>query len=264
MIVRRVVPAGDAGSGDARPRDADIVDTESPDARDRLRDWYRPETPTSIRLMMIGTLDGRAAGNDGTSESLTSRLDRMILGLVREWADLVVVGAESVRREGYLLPRRSRLAIVSASGNLEGHRLDRVAAPSTSGLVPPPVLVLTTAAGRAAAQSSLGAVPHEIVVLAPHSEGQLPIGDILQTLRDHGGEHIVCEGGPSLAAQFLAEGLVDEVCLTVAPKLGGAELPLLGSGATPSVPLRVRQLLMDDEGAQYGRWVPEEPSSARP
>lgn len=264
MIVRRVVPAGDAGSGDVRPTDTNIVDTESPDARDRLRDWYCPETPTSIRLMMIGTLDGRATGDDGTSESLTSRLDRMILGLVREWADLVVVGAETVRREGYLLPRRSRLAIVSASGNLEGHHLDQVAAPSTSGLVPPPVLVLTTSAGRAAVQSSLGAVSHEIVVLTPDKEGQLPLGDILRTLREQGGEHIVCEGGPSLAAQFLAEGLVDEVCLTVAPRLGGPVLPLLGPGATASTRLQVRQLLMDDDGVQYGRWVPEGPSSARP
>lgn len=259
MIVRRVVPAGDAGSVDS-----DVVDTALPDARDRLRDWYRPETPTSIRLMMIGTLDGRAAGHDGTSETLTSRLDRMILGLVREWADLVVVGAESVRREGYLLPRRSRLAIVTASGSLEGHRLDEVAAPSTTGRTPPPVLVLTTEAGRSAVHASLGAVPHEIVVLESEGEGRLPIGAVVGTLRDHGGEHMVCEGGPSLAAQFLAEGLVDEVCLTVAPRLGGPELPLLGTGASPTVPLRARQLLMDDDGAQYGRWLPEEPPSARP
>lgn len=258
MIVRRVVPVDDA------PRSGEnAVDTEAPDARDRLRDWYRLDSPASIRLMMIGTLDGRAAGDDGTSESLTSRLDRMILGLVREWADLVVVGAESVRREGYLLPRRSRLAIVSASGNLHGHRLDEVAAPSISGATPPPVLVLTTAAGEDAVTHSLEGVPHDTVVLAEEGEGRIAVADILTALRDHGGQRLACEGGPRLAAQFHAADLVDEVCLTVAPRLGGPELPLLGSGTTSPTDLHLRQLLMDDDGVQYGRWVRAVPSSAR-
>ncbi|WP_181134458.1 dihydrofolate reductase family protein, partial [Rathayibacter sp. AY1D5] len=71
---------------------------------------------------MIASVTGSSTGSDGTSETLTNRVDRTILGVVREQADVVLVGAASVRAEGYRVPRRVPLAVVSASGDLAGHR----------------------------------------------------------------------------------------------------------------------------------------------
>ena len=113
-MLRRVWPASDVAE----------LDVDAPDARATLLDWYTPHDGDYLRLNFVTTLDGRAAGADGTSGSLTSTTDRMILGVIRQYADVVLVGAETVRREGYLRPSRAALAIVTASGDLTGHQLD--------------------------------------------------------------------------------------------------------------------------------------------
>ncbi|UTT62402.1 dihydrofolate reductase family protein [Microcella humidisoli] len=234
MMLRRVVPV-----------EGSALDVEHPDARRTLLDWYAPHSPEHVRLSFVTTLDGRAAGTDGTSESLTSRTDRMILGVIREHADVVLVGAATVRREGLRRPRRAALAIVSASGDLRGHRLD--ADDRTA-----PVIVLTT---EAAAARAADAVPDATVIpLATGPDGRLPITTIVDVLRSRGLAGIAAEGGPALAGQLRAAGLVDELCLTVMPRLGGPMIPLLGDGDAEVSRLTAVQLLVDDEGAQYGRW----------
>lgn len=234
MMLRRVVPV-----------EGGALEIEHPDARRTLLDWYAPHSPEHVRLNLVTTLDGRAAGSDGTSESLTSRTDRMILGVIREHADVVLVGAETVRREGLRRPRRAALAIVSASGDLTGHRLD--ADDRTT-----PIIVLTTESGAARAA---GTVPDATVIPLPvGSDGRLPITTVVEVLRSRGLGGIAAEGGPALAAQLLAAGLVDELCLTVMPRLGGPTVPLLGAEGAAIRSLTAVQLLVDDEGAQYGRW----------
>ena len=112
MIVTEVVP-----------RTLASADVSTDDGREWLRERYARTEDAYVRLNMITSLTGSAAGSDGTSESLTSRVDRAILGVIRAAADVVVVGAQSVRAEGYVVPRSSRLAIVTSSGDLTGHRL---------------------------------------------------------------------------------------------------------------------------------------------
>ena len=63
---------------------------------------------------------------------------------------------------------------------------------------------------------------------------------------------VVCEGGPSVVRQVLDAGLADEVCLTLAPRLGGAFLPAFG-GAGPQR-WELTQLLVDDAGYQFARF----------
>lgn len=234
-MLRRVVPV-----------EGGALDVEHPDARPTLLDWYAPHSPEHVRLSFVTTVDGRAAGADGTSESLTSRTDRMILGVIREHADVVLVGAETVRQEGLRRPRRAALAIVSATGDLRGHRLD--ADDRTA-----PVIVLTSEAGAARAADT---VPGATVMTLPTGlDGRLAVTTVVEALRTRGLVGIAAEGGPSLAAQLLTAGLVDELCLTVMPLLGGPALPLLGGTTADVSRLTARQLLVDDEGAQYGRWA---------
>ncbi len=235
MMLRRVVPTN---GGE--------LDLAAPDARATLLDWYTPPSLEYVRLNLVSTLDGRAAGADGTSESLTSRADRTILGVIRELADVVLVGAESVRREGYVRPRTAALAIVSASGDLSGHRLTE--RPERTA----PVFVFTTAAGaRRAAET----VPEATVLAVDGTSNERidPI-EIIATLRRQGFAGIVAEGGPRLAEQLVREHLVDEVCLTIMPRLGGPALPLLGQTAVAVTSVTSVQLVVDESGAQFGRW----------
>src|SRR5688572_12781612 len=105
------------------PAAGELVDLEDDDSRERLLDWYRPDAEDWVRLNLISTVSGSAAGPDNTSESITTSADRRILGVIRQLADVVLVGAGTVRVEGYQLPKRAALAIVTASGDLGGHQL---------------------------------------------------------------------------------------------------------------------------------------------
>ncbi|MCU1571175.1 MAG: pyrimidine reductase [Naasia sp.] len=223
------------------PGAAESRDSEDPGLRDWLREVYALESPGTVRLNFVASLNGSAVGEDGTSESLSSRLDRTILGVVRRGADVVVVGARTVRREGYISPRHSRLAVVTRSGHLGGHRL-------AESDVPPLILGPPSALARAAEE--LAGLAYEPIPL--QSDALDPV-EVLAGLRAAGLSSVVCEGGPTLAAAFLDAGLVDELCLTTAPKLRAPGLPLFPRLAeTHSA--RLASLLADEDGYLYARW----------
>jgi riboflavin biosynthesis pyrimidine reductase len=212
------------------------------DDRARLLELYAPPEPEWLRLNLVASISGSAVGSDGTSETLTSRADRRLLGVIRELADVVLVGANSVRAEGYQLPRRSRLAIVTRSGDLGGHRLGE----GQDGR-PAEVLVLGPEPARARAAASIDA---RFIALPDDS-----MATLAAALRAEGFVSIVCEGGPSLAAQLIAADLVDEVCLTTSPRVNGGALPVLGTGAAPDRAATLTQLLLDAaDGTLFARW----------
>ncbi len=227
------------------PEDGIAIDLEAVDARTRLLALYKPLHREVVRLNLVTTLDGRAAGADGTSNSLTSRLDRLVLGVIRELSDVVLVGAGSLRREGYVRPRAAALAVLSASGDLRGHRID--------GEAEHPLIVLTTEAGAEAAVDSLPTA--EIVTLPSDEGGRVSLAGCIQALRDRGLVSIVAEGGPEVAAQLIADELVDELCLTVMPRVGGPALPVFSSAAMPISTAVPHRLLVGDDGVLFGRWL---------
>src|SRR2546422_11560662 len=66
---------------------------------------------------------------------------------------------------------------------------------------------------------------------------RLVLAPMLRKLRhDHGVRTVLCEGGPVLNGGLLREGLVDELFLSVAPKLAGDAGPTVASGAPPDGP----------------------------
>ena len=122
------------------PRTLDSVTTDSLDADRWLSRRYSADDTGFTRLNMVTSVTGSIAGSDGTSETITSPTDRMILRAVRANADVVVVGATTARTERYLLPAHARLAVVTATGDLDGVRLTRPGRP--------PALVLSSRAHR--------------------------------------------------------------------------------------------------------------------
>jgi len=233
MIVRRLFP--EAGPA---------IELEAADSRTRLAELYALPGVDSLRINLVATVSGSAAGGDDTSETLTNRADRKILGVIRRDSDVVLVGAASVRAEGYQLPRTAPLAIVTSTGDLGGHRL--AVDPDRS-----PPLVLCPAATVETARAVL---PSAKIVVVPDHAGRMSAIDIVSALRSRGLRRIVCEGGPSLAAQMLDSGLVDELCLSTSPIAGGVLLPVFGSAEISSHRLELAQLLVDDTSTLYARW----------
>lgn len=233
MIVRRVHPESDV-----------VVDTGAPDAHDRLDELYRvPATPW-LRTNLITSVNGSVVGADGTSNPISSRADRAILGAIRRTADLVLVGASSVRVEGYVFPRTADLAVLTRTGDLTGHRLSERRRDGR-------LLVLCPPAASSAVQRSLAGAEPEIVEL----DTARGVEGAVELLREAGYSRIVSEGGPDLAGQLLAAGLVDELCVATGPVLSDRVVPPFGGAEVAFDRLTLEQLLIDDAGGTYARWV---------
>jgi riboflavin biosynthesis pyrimidine reductase len=229
------------------PDAAGSIDLVAEDARERLADLYRPPRPDWVRVNLIGSVSGSAAGSDGTSETLTNPADRTLLKVIRALADVVVVGAASVRAEGYYIPRHAELAVVTGTGDLGKHLVTSTGDQAS-------FFVLCPAAAVAKARETTSSANAQVIVV-PDEDGRMTAVAIVAALRGAGFAGIVCEGGPSLAAQFVRAGVVDEVCLTTSPILNGASAPLFGGHEFADIPVTLGGLLLDDASGIYARWL---------
>ncbi|MFD0317960.1 pyrimidine reductase family protein [Streptomyces flavalbus] len=214
-----------------------------------------------LRANMVSTLDG-AAQHDGRSQPISNATDMRVFGTLRALADVVLVGAETVRREGYR-PARARaefaarreaagqgpapaIAVVSAS--LE---LDYTLPLFTSPLVP--TLVLTGAAAapdKVAAAEKAGAR----VVTAGDGMGVDPARAV-RALADLGHTRLLTEGGPRLLGQLVAAEVLDELCLTVAPMLTAGDAQRIAGGPSVAVPHRFELAsLLEEDGFLFTRY----------
>jgi riboflavin biosynthesis pyrimidine reductase len=85
-------------------------------SRTDLEELYKWPTSVASRINLVVDGEGSTIGTDGSSNSLTSLHDRQILKLIRQGASLVIVGANSVRSEGWHIPSNGMLAVVSRNG----------------------------------------------------------------------------------------------------------------------------------------------------
>jgi 5-amino-6-(5-phosphoribosylamino)uracil reductase len=214
-----------------------------------------------LRANMVSTLDG-AAQHEGRSQPISSATDMRVFGTLRALADVVVVGAETVRQEGYR-PARARaefaalreaagqgpapaIAVVSAS--LE---LDFSLPLFTSPLVP--TLVLTGAAAapeRIAAAEKAGAQ----VVIAGDGVGVEP-ARLVRALAERGYTRLLTEGGPRLLGQLIAAGVLDELCLTVSPMLTAGDAQRIAGGPGVAVPQQFGLVsLLEEAGFLFSRY----------
>ena len=91
------------------------------------------------------------------------------------------------------------------------------------------------------------------VVVAGEDRVDLPRA--LDALTERGLHRILCEGGPQLLGQLVADGLLDDFCLTFAPLLrGGTADRALNGPAVPDVRMRLIHILEDDDTV-ITRWT---------
>jgi riboflavin biosynthesis pyrimidine reductase len=209
-----------------------------------------PGTTPWLRANMVAGVDG-AATHEGRSGGLGGEADRRLLSILRALADVVVVGAGTVRAEGYgpVRPREwwgglregrapaPPLAIVSRE-----LRIDVNAPLFTEALTR--TIVITC--GSAPEDRVRACEKRAEVIVA--GEESVDLGAALDALTERGLVRQLTEGGPRLLAQFVAAGRLDELCLTVSPQLtAGAAARILNGPEMDSSPLRLQHVLEDDD-----------------
>jgi riboflavin biosynthesis pyrimidine reductase len=222
--------------------------------------------PPCVYANFVASVDGVTAlgpeyPSSGSAISLHDPADRFVMGLLRACADVVLIGAGTLRAtprhlwtpahvcpaaaDGYAALRRGLgrdgdplLAVVTAHGDVPaGHPALRAGA-----------LILTTSAG---ARRLHGRLPPACTILDLGGRPELPSADVLAAARDRGGSMVLTEGGPRLLGQLAVGGLLDELFLTISPVLAGrgdtarpglvAGLELLPARTEPAELLTVRR-----------------------
>ncbi|KQR24799.1 hypothetical protein ASF79_04050 [Agreia sp. Leaf335] len=206
---------------------------------------------TTLRVNFITSLDGSATVK-GLSGGLGGPADKLVFDTLRRLSDVVLVGAGTVRSEGYGAMRLSDadvewreargLAAQPAFALVSG-RLDLDPTSDVFAKAPVRPLVLTSASAPAGARTALGRVADVISC----GDDQVEPQRIVDTLVERGLTQILCEGGPSLFGTFIAADLVDELCLTVSPLLeGGAGIRISHGESDAARRMRLVHVLESD------------------
>ncbi len=187
-----------------------------------------------VRVNFISSIDG-AATSGGLSADLGSPADLRVFDLLRRLCDVVVVGAGTVRAEGYG-PMRLEEPAASwrRSHGLQAHPVFAIVSarldldPSSRIFTEAPVrpIVVTVEDAPADRVDSLSVVADVIVA----GRSTLDSGRMLALLAARGLTQVHCEGGPSLFADLLRTDSVDELCLTIGPTLEGPGAPRIVAG----------------------------------
>jgi riboflavin-specific deaminase-like protein len=220
----------------------------------RLHELAPPDRPY-LGLNMVSSLDGKAT-LDWRTKGLSSEIDRRVFHLLRTQADAVMVGAGTAREERY--------GRMTKNDELRQRRVNE-------GFVPDALAVVVSGRLDLPADLPLLNDPEQRVVIATAADHELPgltgdveyarVGDDLPRLlaylhERHGVRSILCEGGPTLNSFLFAAGVVDELFLTLSPKLlAGASAITIVAGRELVEPADARLVsVAEAENELFTRW----------
>jgi len=206
-----------------------------------------------VAMNFAATVDGRAT-IEGRSGPIGSDTDtEMLLGL-RSRFDAVMIGAGTMRAELY--------------GPLAKKQETRERR-QRAGAQPEPLMVLISGRLDLPWEAPLFAAGGEVLIFTssetepPQTESQVEVvrhpgavnlAEALRHLRERGIRALLCEGGPHLHEQLQADGLVDDLFLTIAPKLVGGEAPRILEGPLPGVIDLELAWLLEEDGELFARY----------
>ena len=190
-------------------------------------DWaalYAYPSGPWLRANMVSSVDG-AASLDGVTQGLSSKADRRLFALMRTLADVIVVGAATVRAENYAAVRQHELwpdlrpgrpptppiAVITARLDLDPSSRLIATAPAWARTI-----IITTAQAPADRRAALEGLTDVIVA----GQDTVDLKAAIAALAERGHRRMLAEGGPHLLAQIAEAGLLDELCLTVEPGAG--------------------------------------------
>ncbi len=255
--VRRAAAAG-SGSTDGADGTFDLAAAYAYPPRQAA--GQAGEQAAWVRANMVASADG-AATVKGVSGALSSEGDRQLFVVLRGLADVVLVGAHTVRVERYGPPRARDawaalrpgrppappIAIVTGTLDLDLSSPLFTEAPAYARTI---VLTVDSAQPDRRAQAAKWA--DVVIAGAQHVDLTLAI----KALADRGLHRVLTEGGPRLLGQLAAADLLDELCLTVSPILAGGDVSRIMAGADLASPRRLRLgHVLEAEGSLFCRYV---------
>jgi riboflavin-specific deaminase-like protein len=205
-----------------------------------------------LRVNFVASIDGSVTV-DGKSGGLGGPGDKLIFDWLRTACDALVVAAGTVRKENYDALRLTApdrewrvshgltefplMVIVSGSLDLDPAQLVFSDAPIRP-------LVVTHAAAPAERRAALAPVAEIVTV----GETSVDLAAVVALLHARGATQLLCEGGPQLLGALIAADLVDEMCLTVSPRLVGGGGGRIAAGPDgPPREMSLRGLLAEGD-----------------
>ena len=222
---------------------------------------YPGHTPRWLRANMVVSVDGHAQA-EGASRGLSGPADVQVLRTLRGLADVVLVGGETVRTEGYQRPVVAReefaaareaagqppaaaIAVVSASLELDFD------SPLYTEAATPTITV--TCADAPADRLARAREAGEVLVTGGH---RVNLTEVVDRLADSGRGRLLCEGGPRLLAGIAAAGRLDEVCVSISPQLRGGEGLRILEGPAFAEPVQLTlHMLLAEDGFLFARYL---------
>jgi riboflavin biosynthesis pyrimidine reductase len=186
---------------------------------------FYADPPAGVRANMIFSADGAAAFG-GRAGPLSSAVDQQLLSVLRCFADVVLVGAGTARAENYGPVRLTEaqqaerhaegrpdpppIAVVSRTGDLPARLFDDP--------YQQPILV-TCGQDAPTRDEPLDRLSRVLVA----GEDGVDVVRAVRMLNAAGMPRILCEGGPTLLDELVEADAVDEICVTLAPKLAASQ-----------------------------------------
>ena len=203
-----------------------------------VREAYGVERPRPagrpwLGLCMVSSIDGSTVV-DSNSRSLSSPTDQEVLLTLRDLADVLIVGAATVRIEGYGPPRKrgQRVGVVSRRGDVDA---------STP--------LFTSGAGFLILPED---APPTTVESVRAGTGEVDFAGALAQLDAN---FVQAEGGALLNGALSAADVIDELNLTISPQLAGGDGPRVTSGSVQvSRKMRLAHVLEED-GFLFTRYL---------
>lgn len=207
-----------------------------------------------LRVNFVSSADG-AVSVGGRSHGLSSAADKRLFALIRDLAEVILVGSGTALAEGYKgvrnsevrADRRARLGLPPVPPIAVVTR--RASVPLDSGLLTdtavPPIIV-TCAAAPADRRRALAEAGADVLVAGADD---VDLSAALAGLADRGLRRVSCEGGPTLFGALIAADLVDELCLSLSPLLAGGDADRIAHGPLPATPHRftLASTLLEDD-----------------
>lgn len=225
---------------------------------EQLLALYAPGDEPLVRFNFVSSADG-AATVGGTSGPLGTAADQRIFALLRRHAHVILVGAGTIRAEGYageLLDADARswrlkqglashpgIAVVSGSLDLDPDSAFFTDAPVR-------VLVLTTDTADASRRAALERVADVVTA----GEDDVDPRRVVSVLAGRGHRMVHSEGGPSLFAAFQRADAVDSLCLSTIPLLAGGAGKRIAGGFTSEIQRVELALLLEEDGALFAEY----------
>lgn len=239
-------PHPDAAGGAEALRDAGIevvggVLRDAAEAQNEVFLHVQRSGRPHVTLKLAQSLDGRVAARDRSSRWITSDQARTRAHALRAAVDAVVVGSGTVLADDPELTVRHVEAPLGQPSTVVLDTTGRT--PPTARVARHGTVVLTTAAAPSAWRAALAATGVEVVDLpdtrgdvALEGRGGVSLPAVLAELTDRGSQAVLVEGGPTVAAAFVRQGLVDRLVLHVAPSIiGGDGVPALSPPGVSTV-----------------------------